>query len=186
MARRPAPGTRDRIIATVAPLFYNHGVRAVGMAQIVAAAGCGKNLLYSRFPTKNDLVAAYLSAVRAERERSTDRALAATGDPRAALVALVTEVADRVREPGFRGCALRNYLTEFPADDDAPGRIARDYLASSRARVDDLVRQLGTGPVLADRVWLVIEALYAVAGRADAEHQARVAVALAEDLIRAA
>ena len=66
-----------------------------------------------------------------------------------------------------------------------PGRIAHGYLASSRAQVDELVRRLGAGAVLADRVWLVIEALYAVAGRGDAERQARVAVALAEDLIRA-
>ncbi|MGW4940813.1 TetR/AcrR family transcriptional regulator [Actinoplanes sp. NPDC004185] len=186
MARTAAPGTRARIVSTVAPLFYSQGVRAVGMAQIVAAAGCGKNLLYSHFPGKNELVAAYLSAVRAERERSTERALAAAGDGRAAVVALVAEIADRVREPDFRGCAMRNYLTEFPAEDDEPGRIAREYLASSRARVDELVRAAGGSPVLADRVWLVIEGLYAVAGRPDAAQQAEVAVAMVKDLVTAA
>ncbi|MEU8611182.1 TetR/AcrR family transcriptional regulator [Actinoplanes sp. NPDC048791] len=185
MARTAAPGTRARIVSTVAPLFYNQGVRAVGMAQIVAAAGCGKNLLYSHFPGKNELVAAYLSLVRAERERSTERALAAVCEGREAVVALVAEIADRVREPGFRGCAMRNYLTEFPAEDDAPGRVARDYLASSRARVDELVRVAGGSPRLADRVWLVIEGLYAVAGRPDAAQQADVAVALVRDLVEA-
>ena len=83
---------------------------------------------------------------------------------------MVAEIADRVREPGFRGCAIRNYLTEFPAEDDAPGRIARDYLESSRAGVDELAQAVGGSPVPADRVWLIIEGLYAVAGRPDADH----------------
>jgi hypothetical protein len=46
--------------------------------------------------------------------------------------------------------------------------------------------ELGAGPALADRLWLVVEALYAVADRPDAEHQAEVAVALAADLLRPA
>lgn len=178
MARTSTPGARARIVAAVIPLFYTRGVRAVGMAEVVATAGCGKNLLYSQFPGKNELVAAYLHAVRVEREGSTERALAAAG-PNDAALALVGEIADRVREPGFRGCAMRNYLTEFPDQDDEPGRIARDYLVSSRARLDRLCRD----PLLADRLWLVVEALYAVAGRPGAARQAEIALAWAEDLM---
>ncbi|GAA3338239.1 TetR/AcrR family transcriptional regulator [Amorphoplanes nipponensis] len=183
MARTAAPGARERILAAVSPLFYAEGIRAVGMARVVAAAGCGKNLVYSHFPAKSELVAAYLTAVRSRRERSAERAVAAAGEPAAGLVALVAEVADRVREPGFRGCALRNYLTECPAEDDTAGRIARDYLDRSRATVDGLVRSLGGEPALADRVWLVVEGLYAVAGRPDAARQADAAVELVRELV---
>jgi AcrR family transcriptional regulator len=176
MARTSTPGTRERIVAAVVPLFSTRGVRAVGMAEIVATAGCGKNLLYSHFPGKSELAAAYLHAVRRERERSAERALAAAeGD---AALALVGEIADRVREPGFRGCAMRNYLTEFPAGDDEPARIARDYLASSRAQLAGHCAD----PLLADRLWLVVEALYAVAGRPDAARQAEIALTWAKDL----
>ena len=182
MARTAAPGTRERIVAAATPLFYTQGVRAVGMAQVIAAAGCGKNLLYGHFPGKADLVAAYLTAVRAGRERSTIAALAAADGPRAALIALVGEIAERVREPAFRGCAMRNYLAEVPATDDAPGRIARDYLESSRRQIDDLVGLLGGDTVLADRVWLIVEGLYASANRPDADHTAETAVALVQEL----
>jgi len=185
MARTAAPGTRERIITAAAPLFYRYGVRAVGMAQVIEAAGCGKNLLYGHFPGKSDLVAAYLTVVRAERDRSIGAALAATDGPRAALVAVVAEIAERVREPAFRGCAMRIYLTEFPAIDDEPGRIARDYLTSTRGQIGDLVRALDGDTVLADQIWLIIEGLYASANRPDTDQSAMAAVTLARSLLAA-
>ena len=180
MPRTADPGTPDRILIAVTPLFYRYGVRAVGMNQIIAAAGCGKNVLYRHFPAKTDLVAAYLRRCRADRERAAQAAESAAGDdPHARLLALVGEVADRVREPGFRGCAMRHHLIEFPDDEDAPRQIAESYLTESRARVD----ALATSPAVADRIWLLLDGLYASAGRPDADRQAATAVALARDLI---
>jgi AcrR family transcriptional regulator len=161
MARTAAPDSRDRILTEAAALFYQHGVRAVGTAQVVGAAGCGKNLLYRHFPSKAALAAAYLSRARTQRERSTDAAVVGVVDPGAALVALVAEVAAWVRHGDYRGCAFRNYLTEFPAGDDEPARVARTYLRDTRAQVEGLVARLGRSPVLADRIWLLIDGLYA-------------------------
>lgn len=160
MARAATPDSRARILTAAGELFYRHGVRAVGMAHVVAAAGCGKNLLYQHFPSKAALAAAYLSAVRTERDRSVGAAVAGVADPAAALVALVAEVAAWVRRRDYRGCAFRNYLTEFPAGDDEPARVARAYLHDTRAQVDDLVARLNRPPVLADRIWLLIDGLY--------------------------
>lgn len=161
MARTAAPDSRDRILTVAGALFYLHGVRAVGMAQVVAEAGCGKNLLYRHFPSKAALAAAYLSAVRTQRDRSTEAAVTGITDPAAALVALVAEIAAWVRRDDYRGCAFRNYLTEFPAGDDEPARVARAYLHDTRAQVDELVGRLDRPPVLADRLWLLIDGLYA-------------------------
>ncbi|WP_433795602.1 TetR/AcrR family transcriptional regulator [Actinoplanes sp. CA-252034] len=160
MARTAAPGTRDTILTAAAGLFYEFGVRAVGMAQVVEAAGCGKNLLYKHFPSKADLAAAYLMLARHERERTVTEALRWSTDPTDRLLTLVTEIADTVRRPGYRGCAFRNYLTEFPGETDEPARIARAYLADSRAQMDRLVLGAGGDELLADRIWLVVNGLH--------------------------
>ncbi|WP_430785714.1 TetR/AcrR family transcriptional regulator [Actinoplanes sp. G11-F43] len=160
MARTPAPGTRDTILTAAAGLFYEYGVRAVGMAQVVEVAGCGKNLLYKHFPSKAELAAAYLSLTRRERERSVKEALRWTTDPVERLLTLVTEIADSVTRPGYRGCAFRNYLTEFPGEDDEPARVARAFLTDSRALLDRLVTDIGGDQLLADRIWLIINGLH--------------------------
>ncbi|WBB69962.1 TetR/AcrR family transcriptional regulator [Micromonospora sp. WMMD812] len=190
MARTAAPGSRERILATAARLFYRHGVRAVGMNQVIEAAGCGKNLLYTHFPSKSDLVAAYLRATRRERERSSAAAIHAVvgDDPAVQVVAFVDEIAAAVARPGFRGCAFRRYLTEFPDDDGEPASVARAYLLDTRTELDRLVARLGVADPgrLADRIWLVVEGVYASAGRPDATVAATAAPRLVEDLVAAA
>ncbi|GAA2691877.1 TetR/AcrR family transcriptional regulator [Actinoplanes palleronii] len=176
MARPPAPGTRDTILRAASGLFYRHGVRAVGMAQVIDMAGCGKNLLYRHFPAKSDLAAAYLTLVRGERMRAIEAALASAGDPAGQLIALVTDVAELVGAPAYRGCAFRNYLTEFPGEDDEPARIARAYLRDTRAQIDRLAAALP--PIDPDRVWLIIGGLHG--GPAD---QGPVAVAWITEMV---
>jgi AcrR family transcriptional regulator len=179
MARVADPDARDRILTVAAGLFYPRGVRAIGMAEVIQAAGCGKNMLYRHFPSKAALTTAYLSKARAVRDRATDLALAKAGPrPAERLVALIATVAEQVRENSYRGCAFRNYLTEFPGDDDEPASVARAYLADTRRQVDDLVDELGGTPVLADRLWLLIDGLY---GATQVEPE--VAVAWARELL---
>ena len=188
MPRRPQLGTRDRILDAAGALFYARGVRAVGMSDVVEAAGCGKNLVYRHFPGKVDLVAAYLERFRARRERAAEQAVAEAADPAAQLVALTREVADRVTVPGFRGCALRNYLTEFPDADDAASRIAHDYLRDSRARLSALVEGLEVADPagVTERIWLVLDGLYAGATRSADRAIARTAVNLVEEIVERA
>lgn len=177
--RPPTPGLRDRLLAIAGQLFYDRGMRAVGMAEIVEKAGCGKNAAYRIFPSKSGLVAAYLGEFAARREAQAAAAIEGLhDDPAAALEAYVAEVVSQTRNPRFAGCAMRNYLREARAEDDEAVRVARSRLTESREVVRALAAQLDVEDpgLLADQIWLIVEGVYA-GGPADA------ALALARRLL---
>src|ERR1700680_1644632 len=64
--RAPPP---DRLLAAATKVFYCHGIRAVGVEAIAAAAGTNKMTLYRHFPSKDELVAEYLRRAAAEADQ---------------------------------------------------------------------------------------------------------------------
>ena len=51
---------RDRIIDAATQLFYAHGLRAISAEKIIAQVGISKVTFYRHFPSKEDLIVAYL------------------------------------------------------------------------------------------------------------------------------
>ena len=95
MPRRPTPDAREHILAAAARLFYDHGVHAVGLQQVIDEYGCGKNLLYREFPSKDELVVAWLERCHAEWEARIDAVSESmAGDPAGQHVAIVEDAAD--------------------------------------------------------------------------------------------
>lgn len=135
---------RERILDTAVELYYAEGIRAVSADKLIAAAHVSKVTFYRHFPTKNDLVAAYL-VLRAEDERAAITAKRAelTGDPAAVLRWYAEEVGQASCTPGFRGCPFINAAAEISADDH-PGRtIIEDHRAWLTTQVRELLDQLG-------------------------------------------
>src|SRR3954451_418097 len=58
----PKPSMKELILETADRLFYEQGIRAVGVDTIAAEAGVSKRTLYNHYRTKDDLIAAYLTA----------------------------------------------------------------------------------------------------------------------------
>ena len=52
---------RERILRTAHDLFYAEGLRATGIDRVIAEAGVTKVTFYRHFPSKNDLILAYLN-----------------------------------------------------------------------------------------------------------------------------
>lgn len=183
---RAASVSRDHVLAVAGRLFYDHGVRATGVAEVITAAGCGKQALYRLFPSKDDLVAAYLEMLAAERDRAAGEAEGSTGEgPAEQLVSLTAEVARWVARPGFRGCAMRNYLREYPSESTEAKRVAEGYLRRSKDRVERLAAAAnpGGGADLAQKVWLIHEGLYGSYGATP--HTLAAAVDLVSSLVAA-
>ena len=127
MAPRTTPSggsaARERLLQTASELFYREGIHSVGVDRIIAAAGVTRATFYRHFPSKEDLVEAYLGVEDANIRGALDAAHAATDDPDE-LVGLVIEgLADDVARLHTRGCPFINAAAEYP-DADSPVRQA--------------------------------------------------------------
>lgn len=122
-AAHQAVPARQRIQSAADELFYAEGIRAVSADRLIAEAGVSKVTFYRHFPTKDDLVLAYVegrSAVeRAVLEQFRDQA----ADPCDTLVAIARGIGEMSCSPGFRGCPFINAAAEY-ADPEHPVRRA--------------------------------------------------------------
>ncbi|MFC7387926.1 TetR/AcrR family transcriptional regulator [Sphaerisporangium rhizosphaerae] len=186
MTRRPAPGTRRRILKTAARLFGEQGARAVGMQEVVAETGLGKSALYREFTGKDDLVAAWVRELDAETWSRMDHELAPYEDDPARRLLMVVELAqDGVRAPGFHGCTFYNTSAEF-RDPAHPGRQeAVAHLDRLRRRLRALAEAAHAtdADALADMLMLIISGLYANAATLGPTGPAARATAAARTLI---
>lgn len=135
---------RERILATASALFYERGVRAVGVDLVVAEAGVAKTSLYRHFRTKDDLIAAFLN--REDEDFWAQWEAVAQGHPTdaaAELDAHMTWIGERVGRPGYRGCPQINVAAEFPEADHPARAVAVAHKAELRRRLKVLVERLG-------------------------------------------
>jgi len=96
----PRPAARERILEAASRLFLRDGFRAVGVDTIVAEAGIAKMTLYTHFPSKDDLIVAYLERANGQFWEWLDGASAGVDDPRARLVAMFDAVGKLANSPG--------------------------------------------------------------------------------------
>lgn len=109
---QPPVEMRDHILGIASRLFYEQGLRAVGIDLVIRESGVAKATLYRHFPTKESLVLSYL-------ERRRDKALAeirqTAEDAGPAVEAKVDAIftrLHRVAQSGFRGCAFVRAMAE--------------------------------------------------------------------------
>ena len=189
MARRAEPGARDRILDTASRLFREQGVHPVGLQQIVDECGCGKNLLYRNFASKDDLVVAYLRRCRTEWEGNIDRAIEQAGpDPGSQLVAVVRAVAGQVRDADYHGCPFLNTHSEFRDPGHPAHQVSAGHFDALRRQLHATAAQGGFQDpgAVAEQILLIIYGLYATAAVLGAHDTAPNAVALAEETVRGA
>jgi AcrR family transcriptional regulator len=156
---------RDKVFAVAADLFYRKGIRAVGVEEIVKGAGVAKISLYRNFDSKDDLVVAYLEDRNADFWRQWDEMFSRyEDDPHVQLRAIMTHLARRTTQPGYRGCPFINYAAEFPEPAHPGHRIVDANKREWRRRLAHLARALDVArpKQLADGLMLLVEGTYAI------------------------
>ena len=105
---------RTRLLGTATRLFYLEGLHSVGIDRIVAEAHVTRATLYRHFPSKDDLVVAYLTEADQAIRGQVAAARAGAGSPLEVVRAVAEGIAAGIRSPGFRGCAFLNAAAEYP------------------------------------------------------------------------
>jgi AcrR family transcriptional regulator len=152
------PPMRERIIEAAADLFYTQGIRAVSAEKIIARVGITKVTFYRHFPSKDDLIVAYLER-RAEWEREAvgGARQVAAGDAREVFRMIAEGIGAESCSPGFRGCPFINAAAEY-ADAEHPVRQVVDaHRRWFKNAVEEMLRQIGVTDVssVADQ-WLML------------------------------
>lgn len=140
-----APLPRERLLSTSYQLFSRRGVRGVGIDEIIARSNVAKATLYKHFPTKNDLVLAFLE----QREELWLRGLVLDGarsradDPEQQLLAIFDVFDDWFSRPDeFEACSFINILLEMGPDHPL-GKACVGYLNDIRTVISDLAVEAG-------------------------------------------
>jgi AcrR family transcriptional regulator len=136
MTPSPAKPTMDeRILETADRLFYLRGIRAVGVDTIAAEIGISKRTLYNHFPSKDELIRAYLARRFTHAPESNKPA-----------VEQILGTFDRLERgfasKGFRGCPFVNAVAELGAEDLPVKKIAIAFKESRRIWFRDLLLKL--------------------------------------------
>lgn len=106
---------KERILHVASELFYQEGIRAVGIDRIIAESGVAKASFYRNFATKDDLIVAFLQQRHGRSMERIDEARRQhPHDPIEQLHYLFRNMAARMKQPDFRGCPFMNTLVEFP------------------------------------------------------------------------
>ncbi|WP_282940151.1 TetR/AcrR family transcriptional regulator [Paenibacillus sp. RC67] len=133
---------KERILRVASELFYKEGVRAVGIDRIIEESGVAKASFYRNFPTKDSLIVAYLEKRHGKRTEAIEEAKRLhPNSPKDQLYAILDELVERMKAPGFRGCPFMNAIVEFP-DLEHPGhRSAVDNRHRTWDKVEEIARE---------------------------------------------
>jgi AcrR family transcriptional regulator len=182
MSRWPAKEImQERILETAGRLFYGQGIRAVGVDTIAAEIGISKRTLYNYFPSKEELILAYLSR-QLVQPKASDR-------PVLEQVLRYFDWLERwFATDTFRGCPFVNAVAEL-GDATHPGtKMAVAYKEQRRLWLRDALTQTNVADPdgLATQVAILVEGAIIAALIRDDPRMARAAKAAARILLIAA
>lgn len=180
---------RDRILTAATQLFGDLGVRAAGVDALIAAAGVAKATFYRQFPSKDDLIVAWLEDPRTRwfdgiRGRAEARADSAID----VIPAFFDALGDWIEAGDYRGCPYLNTAIELGHSSHAAVATVQGYLREIERSLGEIAAAAGARDP--ERIGTELQALVAGAITLGVAHRssafATAAGRAALDLVREA
>jgi AcrR family transcriptional regulator len=175
---------RARILEVASELFYQQGIKAVGVDAIISKADVARMSFYRHFTSKEGLVLAFIRG-RDEEFRGWLAAqverLARDLDDRP--LAVFDALAVRLATPGYRGCAFINTMVESADRNDLAYQAAAEHKARFEGYLAGLLSDAGLDPRHAADLLLLFDGAVVAAVREGSVEPARRARRLAALLL---
>ena len=130
---------RERILLTAHRLFYSEGIRATGVDRVIAESGVAKVTFYRQFPSKNELIQAFLVHRHEKWMDWFTGALNRHAGKRQGVLVLVPVLREWFADEGFRGCAFINGLVELGGAQAEVADAARSHKDCMTAVIAELL-----------------------------------------------
>ena len=158
--------TADHILDVAAALFHQRGFAATGVDLVVRESGVAKMTLYRHFPSKDDLIVAWLERVDIQFWQSFDRwAGPDTLPPRERLLGVFRGLEKLVGSPKCLGCPFLLAAAEFPEPGTRGHEVARRHKARLRERLRAMAAAAGAADAdaLGDHLLLLMDGAFMAA-----------------------
>ena len=178
---------KERILDTASRLFYNQGYHSTGINQIIDEADIARASLYNHFPSKTDLLLAYLDQTHTEWFAELDAYLSPMTTAREKLLGLFDYRIQRQRKLKYKGCHF-NKITAETSDDEQVYRRVKMHKERFREYIRALVKQTQHRSIfddntLTDTLFLLLEGGIAVGAMFRSSEDAEKAKGIAEKFL---
>ena len=183
----PARSTADHILDVAGALFYERGFAATGVDLVVRESGVAKMTLYRHFPSKDDLIAAWLDRVDARFWQSFETwAGPDTLPPRDRLLGVFDGLEQLVSSTRCLGCPFLLAASEFTETATRGHAVALTHKVRLRARLRAMAAETGASDAdaLGDQLLLLMDGAFMAARLfGDADHPGRHVAGAAQVLL---
>ena len=109
-----APWAKQRILETATTLFYDEGIRTVGVDRLISKSEVTKATFYKHYRSKDNLVIAYVTERHHHDQELLEELIRQSAGPAEAIKAIVALIVAEVQQANFRGCLFLNAAAEYP------------------------------------------------------------------------
>ncbi len=138
---RPRGFDTDAALHLALDVFWQQGYEATSLDALSQAMGLSRSSFYACFGSKHALLMAAVRTYADERYAALAERVAACGDPREAVRAMLAVIADV--DGGTRGCLFVNAVAELAPGDAELVAFAQLHTARVGALMETALRRLG-------------------------------------------
>lgn len=128
-----SPWAKVRILETANELFYQDGIRTVGVDRLISASSVTKATFYKHYGSKDKLINDYITGRHQGVVASVNSTIEQATDAESALRSLLSATIADISRATYRGCPFLNAAAEFPESD----HVVRKVIAAHRDWLTD-------------------------------------------------